>query len=99
MLGTAGESVMRHIVQLTLTPGALTCGVFLRPARGALVALTGPAQRLPSASNTTLTGAVDVAVIATPADPDLSPATLAVVEPEIVLAHADASGQRQRIGA
>lgn len=75
------RSVMRHFplpgCTVAVLPGSMVSGT----AACALIARTGPTQRLTTANPRTLPGAVDVAMIATPAHPHLRSTAATVVEP------------------
>lgn len=74
------RSLMRHFLipgTVAALPGRMMSGTAAR----ALIARSRPTQRLTTAHSRTLSGAVDVAMIATPADAHLHRATATVVEP------------------
>ena len=80
---------MRHFLPLALAPGVLTRGMEPGPAARALVSGPGAAKRLTAPLRRALPGAVDVAVVAAPADPHLLATPLAVEQPKVVLEHCD----------
>jgi len=94
---------MRHFVPLALTPGVLPGGMPKRTPAAELIPPPGRAQRLAPPDGRAISGAVHVAVIALPADGDLTVTTHAVVEPVSVLDHPvpgrRRTGQRSGIAA
>ena len=74
-------ALMRHFLALAYPPAHLSGGVPVRSAAGALIARAGAAARLPLSGPRTRTRTINVAVIATAADPHLHRTTPAVVEP------------------
>ena len=75
------ESVMRHFLHSPPAVSPLTSRVVSRPAAASLVASTRSAHRLAAPDLTAVRHAVDIPVIAPPADPHLPPTPCAVVEP------------------
>ena len=94
---------MRHFLRSALTIGSLPGGMLARPLERSLVTRAGPLERLPTPDRSTLTPAVDLSVIAPPADPNLPMATHAVEEPVAALDDRHPSphrtGQRSSIPA
>jgi len=77
---------MRHFLPSPQPPAPLPGGMTMRSAAGALIARAGTPARLQPADLRALTRAVDVAVIAVAADPNLLRTTPAVVVPVTRLA-------------
>ena len=75
------RSVMRHFPLPDRAVAALPSSMMSGTAARALIARTSPPQRLATANPRTLPGAVDVPVIATPADAHLHRTAATVVEP------------------
>lgn len=92
---------MRHFLAASQSPGPLPRGVVACPAGGPLVAGPGPPHTLPPLGRGARPRAVEVAVIAAPADADLPMAARAVVE--TVPPHRGparrGTGQRSRVAA
>ncbi len=80
---------MRHFLQEPTAVAALARGVAHPTAARFLVALAGATKRLRALKRGATSGAVDVAVVAAPADPHLTAASQAVVEPVAAVAHPD----------
>ena len=94
---------MRHFLRLPAPPGLLPGGMPPGSALGPLVACPGPSQGLPALNPSATGRAIHISVVTPPADPDLSPATLAQEKPVTVLDHRDpdhrGTGQPARIAA
>jgi len=72
---------MRHFAAHTLAVSPLPGGVAVRAATGALIARARPPGALAPAQPRARCGAVHIAVIAAPADPNLHGTARTVVEP------------------
>lgn len=79
------ESVMRHFLHLALSPGVLARGMTSGSPKGSLIACIGAMKRFTAPDRRTLSRAIDMAAITTPADPNLFGAPLAVEQPVVVL--------------
>lgn len=77
----SATSLMRHFLSLAVPPAPLAGCMSMRAAAASLVSRPCTMQRFAPADTRTLPGAVDLPVIATPADAHLHAAALAVVEP------------------
>ena len=76
---------MRHFLRSALTIGVLPGGVLARSHKRPLIASASPPERLATPDRCTLTPAVDLSLIAPPADPKLPMATRTVEEPVAAL--------------
>jgi hypothetical protein len=76
-----GTALMRHFLVLAYPPPHLPGGMTMRSTAATLIARCGSTTGLAPADPRTLTCAINVAVIATAADPHLHRTTPAVVEP------------------
>jgi hypothetical protein len=81
VIAALGTALMRHFLPPAHPPAPLPGGMAMRSTAATLIARCGSTMRLAPADPRTLTRAINVAVIATAADPHLHRTTSAVVEP------------------
>ena len=88
--------MVSQLLLLALAEVLLAGGMKLRAVPFLLVARAGVAHALTSCQARAVLRAVDVTVVAAPADPDLTLAALAVEKSAVVLEHRDPKAPRAR---